>query len=253
METQPSTSSFFQGASPKLTFVFGLVSGVGATALLVLGFSVFGGKFTKTVASANTNSGTTADTNAAPTTYGDVKAVSKDDYIRGDKNAKVTLVEYSDLECPFCKSFHPTSTKILNDYKGKVNLVFRHFPLSFHANAPKQAQAALCVGELGGADKYYKFIDKIFERTTSNGSGFALTALGPLAKEVGVNQSKFQDCLDSGKMQARVSAEEADGQQAGATGTPTTFVIKDGKSVTAIPGAYSYDQVKSIVDQALSS
>jgi protein-disulfide isomerase len=249
METQPNTS-FFQGASPKLTYVFGLVTGIGATALLVLGFSVFGGKLTKSVAAANTNTTTTNTDTTAPT-YGNVKAVSKDDYIRGDKNAKVTLVEYSDLECPFCKSFHPTSTKILNDYKGKVNLVFRHFPLSFHANAPKEAQAALCVASLGGSEKYFSFIDKIFERTTSNGTGFSLTALGPLAKEVGVNQAKFQDCLDSGKMQARVSAEEADGQQAGATGTPTTFVVKDGKTVTAIPGAYSYDQVKAIIDQAI--
>ena len=251
---QPTSQSLFNGASPKLTFIFGLAVGIAGTAILSLGLYFFvgtgtGSKSTDTVSAATTNSNTTGGTQ----TYGNVKAVSKDDYILGDKNAKVTLIEYSDLECPYCKTFHPTITQVLNDYKGKVNMVYRQFPLSFHQNASKEAEAALCIGDLGGASKYFDFIDKVFQRTTSNGTGFALTALGPLAKEVGVNQAKFQDCLDSGKMAARVTAEENDGSQAGATGTPTTFIVKDGKTVTAIPGAYTSDQVKALVDQALNS
>lgn len=250
METPTTPSSgLFQGASPKLTFLFGMAIGVGVTALISLSIFFFTDRTAK-VATTNTATTNSAD---GTVTYGDVKEVSKDDYIRGDEKAGITLISYTDLECPFCKSFHPTTAQILDEYEGKVNMVFRHFPLSFHANAPKQAEAALCVGELAGDEKYFTYIDKIFERTTSNGTGFALTALAPLAKELGVNETKFKECLDSNKMASRVTEEMNDGSQAGATGTPTTFVVKDGKTITAIPGAYSLSQVKTIIDQALAS
>jgi protein-disulfide isomerase len=201
---------------------------------------------------ASPQSANTAVANTNAPTFSDVKKVASDDYVRGNKDAKVTLIEYSDLECPYCKTFHTAMTQVYAAYKDKVAFVFRHFPLSFHANAQKEAEAALCVGDLGGDEKYFAFVDKIFERTSSNGTGFALDALGALAKEVGVNQAKFQSCLDEGKMAARVTAEEDDGAAGGATGTPTTFVVdQNGKTLTAIPGAYTFDQVKSILDQAL--
>lgn len=251
MTGKTAGSGMFQGASPKLTFLFGLVSGLAAAGLiaLILYVSLGGDGSAK---GSNTNVAA-ANTNTAPT-YTNVAKVSSDDYVRGKKNAAVTLIEYSDLECPYCKTFHSTMTEVLKNYGDRVGFVYRHFPLSFHANAQKEAEAALCVGSLGGADKYFSFIDKIFERTSSNGTGFALDALGPLAKEVGVNQTKFQDCLDSNKMATRVTTEETDGTSGGASGTPTTFVVdKNGDTITAIPGAYTYDQVKTILDQALSS
>lgn len=256
MDTPTSSSgNMFSGASPKLTFIFGLVTGIAGTALVAMALFVTSGytssKTPKTT--TTTNTAAAADTNTAPS-FTNVKKVSSDDYVRGDKNAKITLIEYSDLECPFCKTYHPTVNKILSDYSGKVNFVYRHFPLSFHQNAQKEAEAALCIGKLGGADKYFDFMDKIFERTASNGTGFALTDLGPLAKEVGVNQDKFQSCLDGGEMAARVNAEEQDGAAGGATGTPTTFIVdQDGKTISAIPGAYTYDQVKASIDSALAS
>lgn len=250
---QKTSTSMFEGASPKLTFVFGVIAGVAATSLLILGFNFFKAPGTATAKSSTNTSTTNTSTTGAPT-YSDVKAVSDSDYIRGDKNAKITLVEYSDYECPFCKSFHPTMQQVMSNYGGKVRWVYRHFPLSFHANAPKEAEAALCVGDQGGADKYWDFTDKIFQRTTSNGTGFALTDLPALAKEVGVNQAKFEDCLNNGKMTARVQAETTDGTNGGASGTPTTFIVgPDGKNISVIPGALPYDQVKTQLDQALTS
>lgn len=249
------TGGMFDGSSPKLTFIFGLIGGIALTAIIGLAIILpraYGdSKTTKdsdTAAAAPTN--TAAD--AAPT-FSDVKAVGKDDYIRGDKNAKLTLISYSDLECPFCKNFHPTLNQLLTDYKGQVNVVFRSYPLSFHANAPKEAEASLCVGKLGGADKYWAFIDKIFERTTANGTGFALDKLGPLAKEVGVNQANFQKCLDDGDMAQRVKDETADGNTGGVTGTPSTLIVdpKTGKTLGGIPGAYPLEQAKGFIDAAL--
>lgn len=244
----PSTppGGMFQGASPKLTFIFGLIAGVAATAvlglLLILPKAYGAASKTKTAAST-----TTANTNTTPTDpfapAGNVKPVTNNDYIRGDKNAKLTMIEYSDLECPYCKKFHPTlKDQAMKDYDGKIRWVYRQFPLSFHANAQKESEAALCVGQLGGGDKYWSFIDKIFERTNANGTGFALEALGPLAKEVGVNQTKFQKCLDGGEMKQQVADELADGGQGGASGTPTTFLVgPDGKALRMIPGAYPYE------------
>lgn len=252
-----SSSGMFDGASPKLTFIFGFIGGIALTAIVGLAIilpNAYGSsKNTKnndTAAAAPTNT----DTTTAPQTFNDVKKVSDSDLIRGDKNAKLTLIEYSDLECPFCKTFHPTMKKLLADYDGKIRWVYRNFPLSFHANAQKEGEAALCVGKLGGDTKHWDFIDKIYDRTTSNGTGFALTDLGPLAKEVGVDQTKFQTCLDSGEMAQAVKDQETDGGTGGVTGTPTTLLVdENGKTLDGIPGAYPYDQAKAYVDKALAA
>lgn len=178
---------------------------------------------------------------------GKIKPVTDKDHIRGNKNAKVTLVEYSDLECPFCKSFHPTMKEVLQTYGDKVRWVYRHFPLSFHQNAQKEAEASECVAELGGNDAFWDYVDKIFERTTSNGTGFALDKLGPLASEVGVNQAQFQSCLDSGKYTKLVQDQIADGTAGGVSGTPSTFI--NGQLTV---GAQPVSSFKTIIDQELS-
>lgn len=193
----------------------------------------------------------TVDPTPSGNTVGDLKPVSKDDHIVGSANADIVLVEYSDMECPFCKRFHPTMLQLMEDYKGKVAWVYRHFPLSFHANAQKEAEASECVADLGGNDKFWKFTDAIYERTTSNGTGFALTDLKPLAEEVGVDGTKFQDCLDNGKFTAKVNQDLAEGQQAGITGTPGTVVVVKGEAKSIVPGALPIDSIKTIIDGLL--
>lgn len=244
----------FDGASPKLTFMFGIIAGVALA--VIVGLAIFLPRSTSTSKTTNTTgtAGAATNTAAAAPTFKDVAPISKDEYIRGDKNAKLTLVSYTDLECPFCKTFHPTLKQLLTDYDGQVNVIFRNYPLSFHANAPKQAEAALCVGKLGGADDYWSYVDKIFERTTSNGTGFALADLGPLAKEVGVDQTKFQTCLDGGEMAQKIKDDMADGNAGGVTGTPSTLIVdpKTGKTLSGIPGAYPLDQAKTFIDEALT-
>ncbi|HUD44873.1 MAG TPA: DsbA family protein [Patescibacteria group bacterium] len=202
----------------------------------------------------NTVANAVAPANQQPTTppaSGNIKPVTNSDIIRGNVNAKVTLVEYSDEECPFCKSFHPTMKQLMTDYGDKVRWVYRTYPLPFHQNADKEAQATLCVNDLGGNDLAWNFIDKIFERTTSNGTGFSLDALGPLAAEVGVDQTAFQSCLDSNKFEQAVKDEEADGTQAGVQGTPTTIILADGKKPQVLVGALPEDQLKTAIDAAL--
>ncbi|MEK7497120.1 MAG: thioredoxin domain-containing protein [Patescibacteria group bacterium] len=249
--------SLFAGASPKFTFIMGLVSGVAAVSLIgfvLIATSATPGLLAKLGNNLAVNPSPQAGVPNAPggevppppLGKQDIK-VKSSDYIRGSKNAPVTVITYSDLECPFCKRFHPGVLKLMNDYKGKVRLIYRHFPLSFHANAQKEAEASECVGKLGGADKYWSFIDKIFERSTVGGTGFALDKLGPLAKEVGVDQTKFQKCLDDGEFAAKVQTDLQEGAGFGVGGTPTTFV-----NGTPVEGAVPFEQLKAVVDQELA-
>jgi len=207
--------------------------------------------------------GSTDESQVAPTqgqaaapaqTAQDLPKITADDHVRGDRNAPIALVEYTDLECPFCKSFHPTTKQIVDEYKGKVMLVFRHFPLAFHANAQKEAEAAECASELGGNDAFWKYVDAIFDRTTSNGRGFSLDALVPLAGEIGLSQAKFQECLDSGKYTKKIQDEENAGAQAGVTGTPGNIIlnVKTGET-KLIPGALPFESFKTVIDEMLAA
>lgn len=178
---------------------------------------------------------------------GPVKPVDeKTDHILGSKDAKVTLIEYSDFECPFCKNFFATVKQVEKDYPKNVRIVYRHFPLSFHQNAAKEAEASECAAELGGNDAFWKYHDKIFTETTSNGTGFALDRLAPAAKEIGLDEKKFKTCLDSGKYAAKVSQQMQEGSTAGVNGTPATFI--NGKLTS---GAVPYASIKAAIDAEL--
>ena len=185
---------------------------------------------------------------AAPAA-GTVKPVSAADHILGNPNAQVFLIEYSDFECPFCKRFHPTTKQILEAYKDKVALVYRHFPLGFHANAQKEAEASECAAELGGNDAFWKYTDAIYDRTTSNGTGFALTKLVPLAKELGLNEAKFKTCLESGKHAQKVQQDMAEGVQAGVNGTPGNILWTKSGVTKLMPGALPFEMFKQELDQ----
>ncbi len=178
-----------------------------------------------------------------------LKPVSNEDHVYGNKNAEISLIEYSDFECPFCKLFNKTPKQIVDASNGKVNWVYRHFPLDKHINAQKEAEASECANELGGNDKFWKFEEKIFERTTSNGTGFALADLVPLAKELGLDQNKFKTCLDSGKYAKHVQQDMADGDAAGVTGTPGNILVNHKTQATKlIQGAQPLDLIQTAID-----
>ncbi len=177
--------------------------------------------------------------------------VSDKDHIRGSSKVQVVLVEYGDFECPFCKRFQPTMQQVSKEYGDKVAWVYRHFPLPFHQNAQKEAEASECAAELGGNDKFWEFADKIYERTTSNGTGFPLENLTPLASELGLDGSTFQKCLDSGKYTNLVKNEESGGAKAGVNGTPGTIIVAKGGKRDFINGALPFEQVKKQIDALL--
>jgi protein-disulfide isomerase len=205
---------------------------------------------TKSTGKTN-NSGTTAQAAQPSTSAGKVQPVQSSDHILGSKDAPIILIEYSDFECPFCKRFQPSVQQAEKEYGSKIAVVYRHFPLSFHQNAEKEAEASECVNELGGNDAFWKFHDAIYERTTSNGQGFPLANLAPLAGEIGIDQTKFTSCLDSGKYAAHIQADQKSGSESGVSGTPTTFILKKDGTSKPLSGALPYVQIKQAIDAAL--
>ncbi len=188
-----------------------------------------------------------------PTEPLDTPKLTDKDHYYGDKDkAELTIIEYSDLECPFCQRFHPTVTQVVDEYKGKVNWVYRHFPLSFHANAKKEAEASECAAKLGGDKKFYEYIDAIFERSTVGGTGFALDKLVPLAKELGLDEKKFKSCLDSGEMASRVDDDFKEGQRLGVDGTPGSILLRKDGATALVPGAVGPDELKAEIERLLA-
>ena len=172
------------------------------------------------------------------------------DHIYGNPDAPITLVEYSDFECPFCKRFHPTVVQLMENNQENLRWVYRHFPLAFHnPGAQKQGEASECVAELSGNDVFWKFTDFIYQRTTSNGQGFPIANLRLLAEEVGVDGEEFNNCLNSGQMAARVKEDIDNGVQIGVSGTPAAFFTNLEGEIRVIAGAYPLENLQTLVDE----
>ena len=183
----------------------------------------------------------------------EVAPVTADDHIKGNPNAPIMIVEYSDYDCPFCKNFHETMTQIMNEFgaDGKVAWVYRHFPLvQLHPNAPKLAEASECVAELGGNDAFWKFSDLVFgERETNAQTNMAL--LPDFAAQAGVNKDAFSTCLASGKYTQTINEDVDAALKTGARGTPHSFLIA-GDQQGAINGAQPYATVRQMVQTLLT-
>ena len=180
---------------------------------------------------------------------------SEDDPFTGGAEAQLILVEFSDYQCPYCRRhLKEILPQLKQEYLegGKIKYVFRDFPLnSMHPHAIKAAEAAQCAGDQG---KYWEMHERLFENAR---------ALGPIqlpdhAKGVGLDMTKFTECLDGGKYTDEVKQDMADGRAAGVSGTPTFFLAVTGdepgtlKTLKRIVGAQSFDVFKEAIDEALS-
>lgn len=177
------------------------------------------------------------------------------DHIRGNIAAPVKIVEYSDLECPFCKMFHRPMLEVMDTYgkTGQVAWVYRHYPIAaLHSKAEKSAEAAECANELGGNIAFWAFVDKYFQTTPSNNQ-IDLSTLPGLAASINLDKTKFQNCWDSGKYSEKIKASIEDAQNAGAQGTPYSVVISSSGNKYPITGAVPFDRIKTVIDQALRS
>jgi protein-disulfide isomerase len=169
-----------------------------------------------------------------------VVEVGATDPANGDASAPVTIVEFSDYQCPFCARVTPTMAKIMETYRGKVRRIFKDFPLANHPQAPKAAEAARCAGDQG---KYWEFHARLFD----NQSALQIPQLKETASSLGLDRTRFDQCLDSGTWAAQVKADLAQGEKLGVNSTPTLYV--NGRPVI---GAQPFDQFKQVIDEELA-
>ncbi len=182
-----------------------------------------------------------------------MKPVTSEDHIRGDANAPVKIVEYSDTECPFCKKFHSTLQQVMDGYgKGnKVAWVYRHFPLDqLHSKARKEAEATECAAELGGNDKFWAYLDRLMEVTPAN-NGLDPAELPKIAQYVGLDTAKFNKCLSSGKYAQKIEEHVQNAVATGGNGTPWSIVVAKSGKKYPLSGAQPYESVKQIIEIAL--
>ena len=199
---------------------------------------------------------------------GEVQVAVDGDPGLGDPNAPLTMVEFSDYECPFCKSFfEETLPQIKEQYidTGKLRFVYRDLPLSFHEPAAsKEALAANCARDQKGDEGYFLYHDEIFARTTSNGEGMKSADYAAAATKIGLDVSAFNSCLSSEKFKDEVAADLAAAEKLTqdysavfiqGIGTPTFIVGKTDSSGTftgqVISGAQPFEFFQQIIDELL--
>jgi len=224
------------------------ISGVLAVLLII---SVFTGGFGIKGGSNSDNSGNIVAPNPSPSpspspggiALVDAKKWVDDDPSLGDKNAKLTIVEFSDFQCPFCGRFRTqTFDQIKKEYidTGKVKFVFRDFPLSsIHPYAQKASEASECADEQG---KFWEYHDKLFE----NQQALTIDNLKKYASDLSLDTKKFNDCLDSGKMVSEVNKDTQDATASGGSGTPY-FLVGN----RPVSGAQPFANFKAAIDAQL--
>lgn len=172
-----------------------------------------------------------------------VQVSAEDDAVKGSKDAPVTIIEFSDYQCPYCERFYTqTFPQIEENYikTGKVKFVYRDFPLTnLHQYAQKAAEASECADEQG---KFWEYQGKLF----NNQQSLDTPSLKQYAKDLGLDAAKFNECLDSGKMASEVQKDLKDGQSYGVDGTPA-FFIND----IFVGGAQPFSVFQQVIDQAL--
>lgn len=251
--------SFFDILSSKQAFILGCVSSVlvlGTVGCVVLGIYVWqsgnAGRSESNIAATNTaaNSNTAANT-ATPNTpaatseiSGTLAAVSASDHVWGE--GQLTLIVYSDFQCPYCKRFDDTLRQVMENYSGKVRNVFRHFPLSFHDEAENAAEAAECAGE---QNKFWEYAEGLFENQKTLGE----ETYTKLASDLKLNTTTFASCRSSDKMLAAIKEDQDTASAVGVRGTPASFLIDKNSQVKKINGgAVSYTALKGLLDQELA-
>lgn len=185
--------------------------------------------------------------------------------VYGQEGAPIQIIEFSDFECPFCGSAHPTVKALMQEYDGQIEFRYAHFPLSFHPRAKPSALASECAAEQG---KFSQYHDKLFENQTRLDDA----SLKQYAADLGLNTQQFNQCLDSAKYNAEVDEQFSLGSTVGVSGTPTFLIGKSGETIAvgssavffgqtgrqpdgkggSIVGARPLSDFKSVVDSLLS-
>lgn len=180
--------------------------------------------------------------------------LKQDSYILWDKNAKITMIEYSDLECPYCAKFHNewTIKKLLEKYPWDFNYIFKHYPLPSHKQAPMEAEAAECVWELWWEEKFFLFIDRVFTTTKSSWNSFSALSISELASEIWVSKDEVYNCINSWKYKQKIDNSIYEWWSLWVSWTPSSIIINNETGqFNWLPWAYPIENYISIIDSFL--
>lgn len=200
-------------------------------------------------------SGQQANDQATQQALENIAPITAEDHIRGNPNADVFIVEYSDTECPFCQRFHQTLQQVMSQYEagGKVAWVYRHFPLdSLHSKARHEAVALECANELGGNDAFWAYTDRLYSVTPAN-NGLDPAELPKIATYVGLDATAFSACLSSNKYDAKIEAHVQNAAATGGNGTPWSIVVTKNGTKYPLSGAQPLASVQQLIELALKA
>jgi len=223
--------------------------------ILIAAILISGAVFYNAGKSSNTNNNVPANNPAAAQDDGaakNVRPISNKDHKIGSDDAPLKIIAFTDLECPFCKEYHIVMKQVMKEMPGKIQFVLRSFPLtSLHKQAKPEAIASECIADLGGEDAFWSYVDKIFDATKSN-DGLDMTLLPKFATEVGVDKSKFEQCVTSGKFDSLIAANTEDGNKSGLRGTPYSVVIAPNGQYLPLSGYMPAEQFKKALEDVLN-
>jgi protein-disulfide isomerase len=170
------------------------------------------------------------------------------DQIRGSKDAKVTIINYSDYQCPYCVTYDKTLKQVIEAYPTQVKWVYRHFPLSFHQTAKQAAIAAEAAGLQG---KYWEFSDLLVENSQADGKGLLDADLLKYAIDLGLDLNKFKSDLTSQTVANKVESDTKSGDSLNITGTPASYLVDGSGNIETLKGALTLNQLKAKIDPLL--
>lgn len=179
---------------------------------------------------------------------------TNNEHMLGNPDAPVTLILYSDIECPYCRQFHKTMHQLIDEYgkNGELKWIYRHFPLEMlHPTAKIEAEATECAAELGGNEKFWQYLDDLSTNLIPKEN--IENELTKVAEKIGLDEVKFKECLTSGKYKQKIESSMQNAANDGARGTPYGIIINTSGEKTTVPGALPYEQMKQMIDQLLKN
>ncbi|OJI08760.1 MAG: hypothetical protein COV08_03085 [Candidatus Vogelbacteria bacterium CG10_big_fil_rev_8_21_14_0_10_49_38] len=219
---------------------YGVPIAIVIAGVLIAGALVFAGN-SDGGAVSNSNSG---HGRAQPS--GEFRMPNDGDHVRGNPNAPIAVVEFSDLECPFCAQLHPTLSRLVEENED-VKWIYRHFPLStIHSRALSAAVASECIAQLGGNDAFWKFTDVAFANQRQLGDAWYQTQ----ALSFGIDAKAFASCVNDKGVVADIQMDLDEATSAGGRGTPYVVVITPTGQLMPFSGALPYAQISAVVEQA---
>lgn len=252
-ETQQNN---IQMQTPPKKFEFKLTTPIAIIiAGLIIGSAVILGTAKKTSPSPEAPQRAIAEQPNQNELLANVLPVSDQDHVKGSDNPKVTIIEYSDYECPFCKRFHFIMNDVIAKYSDDVAWVYRHFPLdSIHPEkARKEAMAAECAADQLGTDGFWAFSDKFFEMTPSNNQTDLDRVLPQIASEIGLEPTEFENCIASQKFADKIDRDLQNAIDTGGRGTPWSIIIGENGEKMVINGAQPVQVVSQLIETLLNN